>query len=59
MQRDQLYYLSEVGFDAFAIAEGRDVDDALTGLRDFSDGYQVTQARTPWFRRRDVNGASA
>jgi len=51
VQRDQLYYLSQVGFDAFALAEGRDVDAALAGLRDFSDGYQGTQARLPWFRR--------
>ena len=54
IQRDQLYYLSQVGFDAFAVAEERDVEAALAGLRDFSDGYQITQARTPWFRRRDA-----
>ena len=59
VQRDQLYYLSQVGFDAFALAEGRDVDAALASLRDFTDGYQGTQARTPWFRRRHVQGAAA
>jgi uncharacterized protein (DUF934 family) len=59
IQRDQLYYLSQVGFDAFAVAEDRDVEAALAGLRDFSDGYQSTQARTPWFRRRDASGAAA
>jgi len=59
IQRDQLYYLSQVGFDAFAVAEDRDVEAALAGLRDFSDGYQSTQARTPWFRRRDESGATA
>jgi len=59
VQRDQLYYLSQVGFDAYAIAEGRDIDAALSGLRDFSDGYQATNARTPWFRRRDAQGPSA
>jgi uncharacterized protein (DUF934 family) len=57
VQRDQLYYLSQVGFDAFAVREDRDVDAALESLRDFSDGYQNTQARTPWFVRR--NGATA
>jgi uncharacterized protein (DUF934 family) len=57
VQRDQLYYLSQVGFDAFAVREDLDVDAALAGLRDFSDGYQSTQARTPWFLRR--NGATA
>lgn len=52
VQRDQLYYLSQVGFDAFALAEDADVHAALRGLADFADGYQLTQARTPWFRRR-------
>jgi len=57
IQRDQLYYLSQVGFDAFAVREDRDIEAALASLRDFSDGYQSTQARTPWFRRR--NGPQA
>ena len=52
VQRDQLYYLYQVGFDAFALPEAADVLSALRGLADFSDGYQLTQARTPWFRRR-------
>lgn len=55
VQRDQLYYLAQVGFDAFALAEGRDVDAALASLRDFTDGYQGTQARAPWFRRRNAS----
>ena len=59
IQRDQLYYLSQVGFDAFAVREDLDVEAALAGLRDFSDGYQGTQARTPWFLRRNAEGASA
>lgn len=58
IQRDQLYYLQQVGFDAFAVSEERDPASALAGLRDLSDGYQITQARTPWFRRRDAAGAS-
>ena len=58
VQRDQLYYLSQAGFDAFEIAEGRDADAALVGLRDFSDGYQATQVRTPWFRRREAHGGA-
>ena len=59
VQRDHLYYLAQVGFDAFSLAADRDVDAALASLRDFSDGYQITHARTPWFRRRDAQGASA
>ena len=59
IQRDQLYYLSQVGFDAFAVREDLDIEAALASLRDFSDGYQGTHARTPWFRRRDAAGAAA
>ena len=56
--RDQLCYLEQVGFDSFALPEGRDVDAALAGLADFSDGYQSTHRRTPWFRRRAAAPAS-
>lgn len=52
IQRDQLAYLAQVGFDAFALAHGRDEDAALASLADFSDGYQLTTLRSPWFRRR-------
>jgi uncharacterized protein (DUF934 family) len=57
VQRDQLYYLAQCGFDAFLIREGKDAEDALQSLDDFADGYQLTQARTPWFRRRAANAA--
>ena len=52
--RDQLYYLAQCGFDAYLIPDGRDAVDALNAFDDFSDGYQATTARTPWFRRRPV-----
>ncbi len=52
IQRDQLAYLVQVGFDAFELAHGRDPVAALASLRDFTDGYQVTNLRAPWFRRR-------
>jgi uncharacterized protein (DUF934 family) len=56
--RDQLYYLSQCGFDAFAIREGHDIADAIAGLGDFSDNYQSTVVHpVPLFRRR--GGASA
>ena len=51
VQRDQLYYLSQCGFNAFSIRPDRSAEDALGGLTDFTDGYQLTNARTPWFRR--------
>jgi uncharacterized protein (DUF934 family) len=55
IQRDQLYYLYQVGFDAFDVRDGKDAQDALRSLRDFSDGYQLTNRRTPWFRRSDTD----
>jgi uncharacterized protein (DUF934 family) len=58
VQRDQLYYLAQVGFDAFVLRDERGLDDALVGLADFSDGYQITNVRTPWFRRRPSAGGA-
>lgn len=59
VQRDQLSYLVQVGFDAFAVREDRDIAAALASLADFSDGYQATHVRTPWFRRRAAQGAAS
>ncbi len=50
--RDQLAHLAQAGFDAFAVRDGQDAEAALAGLADFSDGYQSTAVRAPWFRRR-------
>ena len=51
--RDQLYYLRQCGFDAFAVRADRNPADAIGGLDDFSDNYQSTFARpVPLFRRR-------
>jgi uncharacterized protein (DUF934 family) len=52
VQRDQLYYLNQCGFDAFAIPDGLDANEALSGLRDFSDGYQATVQRNARFAQR-------
>ncbi len=50
--RDQLFYMSRVGFNAFATREDRSIEDALKGLTDFSDAYQVSwDQKTPLFRR--------
>ena len=54
VQRDQLYYLSQCGFDAFAVRSDRPAESALPGLDDFADGYQLTERHTPWFVRRDA-----
>ena len=56
--RDQLYYLSQCGFDAFLLPDGRNAEDALSAFDDFSDGYQATVLRTPWFRRRPATAAN-
>jgi uncharacterized protein (DUF934 family) len=53
--RDQLHYLQQVGFDAFLLRDGKDAWEALASLRDFTDGYQITNRRTPWFRRSDTD----
>ncbi|MGH8686957.1 MAG: DUF934 domain-containing protein [Burkholderiales bacterium] len=53
IQRDQVFYLSRVGFDAFLLREGEDADDALAALGDFSEAYQASVERPqPLFRRR-------
>ena len=57
--RDQLHYLNQVGFDAFVLRDGKDAQDALASLRDFTDGYQATARRTPWFRRSGVTAPAA
>jgi uncharacterized protein (DUF934 family) len=57
--RDQLYFLHQVGFDAFMLRDDKDAQDALASLRDFSDGYQQTNRRTPWFRRSGVVGSAS
>lgn len=51
--RDHLYYMENVGFDAFLLREGEDPVEALTGFDDFSEAYQATATRpVPLFRRR-------
>ena len=58
--RDQLFYLRQCGFNAFAVRSERNLEDALRGLRDFSDSYQATAATPlPLFRRRSASPAPA
>jgi len=53
VQRDQLYYLARVGFDAFLLREGEDAEGALAALGEFSEAYQSSVERPlPLFRRR-------
>jgi uncharacterized protein (DUF934 family) len=51
--RDQLFYLAQCGFDAFALRAGQDAQAALAAFADFSDAYQTSVERPqPLFRRR-------
>jgi len=51
--RDQLLFLARCGFDAFALRDDQDENEALSAFEVFSEGYQpwVGQA-LPLFRRR-------
>lgn len=49
--RDQLYYLSRCGFDAYAI-ETTEPEKAIESLNDFSSSYSAAVDQPlPWFRR--------
>jgi uncharacterized protein (DUF934 family) len=53
ISRDQLFYLSRVGFDAFLLRDGEDAEEALAALNDFSEAYQASAEQPlPLFRRR-------
>lgn len=57
--KDQLFLLQRCGFNAFVIRAGRDIDEALAGLDDFSESYQAATNRPePLFRRRAAAEAS-
>ena len=59
VQRDQLGFLARVGFDAFALKAGQDIDAALAAFGDFSESYQAAVDRAqPLFRRRAQNQAA-
>ncbi len=50
--RDQLFYMTRCGFNAFEIRADRSIEEALQGLKDFSVTYQgdVNEPR-PLYRR--------
>lgn len=53
--RDQLFFMKRCGFDAFALREDRDAEEALESLQDFSETYQAaTDQPLPLFRRRQA-----
>ena len=60
IQRDQLFYLKRVGFNAFAIRADKDIDAALKSFNDFSDVYQGSVVQTsPLFRRRRITASAS
>ena len=56
VQRDQLYFLWQCGFNAFALRAGQDPEEALAAFGEFSEAYQASVERPlPLFRRRDAS----
>lgn len=51
---DQLFYMQRVGFDSYALKDGKDVVVAIeAGFSTFSDAYQASTTQPqPHFRRR-------
>jgi uncharacterized protein (DUF934 family) len=55
--RDHLLFMEQCGFDAFALREDQDAEEALGAFQEFSDGYQTSARRpVPLFRRRLAAG---
>ena len=53
ISRDQLFYLSRVGFNSFVFPPGRSPEDALQSFSDFPETYQgAADQPDPLFRRR-------
>ncbi|EPF79804.1 DUF934 domain-containing protein [Acinetobacter rudis] len=44
--KDVLNYLKRSGFDSFVIKEGKDIEEAAEGLKDFTHPYQASTAVT-------------
>lgn len=55
--RDQLFLLSRVGFDTFALRDDQDVVAALGAFADFSEVYQAAWDSGPLFDRRFAQAA--
>lgn len=51
---DQLFFMQRVGFDAFALKDGKNAAHAIEqGFAPFGDAYQVSTTQPqPYFRRR-------
>ena len=51
---DQLFFMRRVGFDSYALKEGKSLDYAIAaGFKPFTEAYQgATDQAHPYFRRR-------
>ena len=50
---DQLFYMGRCGFSSFAVKEGKDIEEALNGLKTISYSYQAASDNpNPLFRQR-------
>ena len=58
IQRDQLFYLQRVGFDAFAVRPDHDITAALNSLHDFSAAYQTSTDQHLKLQRRTASDAT-
>ena len=51
--RDQMFYMSQCGFDSFLLRHDQDPDSCIQALKDFKTNYQGTIPEpNPLFRRR-------
>lgn len=51
--KDQLFAMHRCGFNSFVIKQGKDINNALLGLTDFSETYQAAVVQPlPLFKRR-------
>ncbi len=51
IMRDQLYFLKRSGFDSYEIKPGRNAEEAIASLNDFTQPYQGATDDVPVWRR--------
>lgn len=51
IMRDQMYFLKRSGFDSFLIKDGRNAEEAIASLNDFTMPYQGAVDDVPVWRR--------
>jgi len=51
IMRDQLFFLKRSGFDSYEIKEGRNAEEAIASLNDFTQPYQGAVDDVPVWRR--------